>query len=180
MADSISTRIVSAGNSLRGGTCQLAGSETPAAYVYLIQRGHGSVKIGVAKDPEQRCRNLQTANHRKLRVIVAIPCVSQSAAYRLERDLHARLARYRLGTGEWFRKSVIRALRSEFALPDELLTVSQAALTSVTARRREDARRRYEDWTKERLLDHVAHLEWRLEKAENSTDQSTEASRKKG
>jgi predicted GIY-YIG superfamily endonuclease len=55
-------------------------------YVYFIQKGYGSVKIGVADNPEQRLRSLQTGNHGELHLIAKLPCSSRSAAFEMERD----------------------------------------------------------------------------------------------
>ena len=79
-------------------------------YVYLIQKGYGSIKIGVAKNPESRLKVLQTGNHGELFLIAKFPCTCRTEAYALESDLHKRFARFRLN-GEWFKKIILRKFR---------------------------------------------------------------------
>lgn len=68
------------------------------AGVYVISDGCGHVKIGVARDPEKRLRELQVGNANKLRVIGHFWCDrpgdSEAAAHR-ELD-------YCRARGEWF------------------------------------------------------------------------------
>ena len=79
-------------------------------FVYFIQRGYGAVKIGVSKNPESRCKQLQTGNFKTLHVIAKLPCKSRAAAMTLEKTLHRRYNRFRLNNGEWFKKGVLRAI----------------------------------------------------------------------
>jgi hypothetical protein len=68
-----------------------------ASFVYFIQDGDDSpVKIGVAADPEQRRRELQTGNYRRLAIRLVIP--GDSA---LEAELHRRFKDWHV-EGEWF------------------------------------------------------------------------------
>ena len=87
-------------------------------YVYMIQKGYGSIKIGVAQNPELRLKTLQTGNHGELFLIAKFPCTGRAEAYLLEADLHKRFSNFRL-KGEWFKKGILRELkhRSEI-LPD--------------------------------------------------------------
>lgn len=78
--------------------------------VYFIQKGYGSVKIGVAEDPERRLRELQTGNHGRLHLIAKLPCPSRAAAFALERQMHERFASDRL-QGEWFHKRILRKFK---------------------------------------------------------------------
>ncbi len=55
------------------------------------------VKIGFSKNPEQRIKNLQTGNSRRLGLMGWIECEGQS----FERCLHKKFERYRI-EGEWF------------------------------------------------------------------------------
>lgn len=64
-------------------------------YLYVIQDRH-HVKIGRAADPNQRLSELQTAHHRKLTLVCAVP-----AHAALERAVHERFASAQL-EGEWF------------------------------------------------------------------------------
>lgn len=79
-------------------------------YVYFIQKGYGSVKIGVADDPERRLRELQTGNHGALHLIAKLPCPSRAAAFAMERELHERFQSDRLN-GEWFHKRILRKFK---------------------------------------------------------------------
>ena len=67
--------------------------------IYFIQAGcNGPIKIGYAQSPEARRRELQTGNHEKLNLIVAIPGDPER-----ERSIHNDLRnhRYRVHS-EWF------------------------------------------------------------------------------
>lgn len=66
-------------------------------YVYFIQDG-ATVKIGRTNNPYIRLSELQTAHHRALTLVCAVP-----AHYSLEAAVHARFAHCRASeTGEWF------------------------------------------------------------------------------
>lgn len=68
--------------------------------VYFIRRGTSRVvKIGVAKDPWKRLRQLQTGSADRLKIVAVMPGTPAD-----ERALHRRFADLRLG-GEWFRMS---------------------------------------------------------------------------
>lgn len=81
-----------------------------ATYLYFIQRGFGSIKIGVSDDPDARCADLQTGNSQRLRVIAKFPMGSRTAAFALEKELHERFAHLCL-SGEWFRHRVLREMK---------------------------------------------------------------------
>lgn len=67
--------------------------------VYIIgNREHGLCKIGVSKDPEQRCRTIQTGFPYPLEVLAVFP----GKSFEYEKRLHKRAAPYQL-QGEWFR-----------------------------------------------------------------------------
>jgi hypothetical protein len=66
-------------------------------YVYFIQaRNGGPIKIGWAKDPEQRLANMQVANAEPLVIRTAVKSKPQA-----EKKLHERFAAKRV-RGEWF------------------------------------------------------------------------------
>lgn len=66
-------------------------------YLYFIQSDKtGRIKIGRAKDPHKRIRELQTGNAEQLKLIAYF----EGWAWR-ERKLHALLKDFRL-QGEWF------------------------------------------------------------------------------
>lgn len=84
-------------------------------YVYFIQHGYGSIKIGVSDNPEERCKQLQTGNQKKLRVICKFPFERRRTALDLERELHEKFKEHRL-EGEWFRKSILRKFKNRAVL----------------------------------------------------------------
>jgi predicted GIY-YIG superfamily endonuclease len=140
-------------------------------YVYIIQRGYGSIKIGVAKSPESRCEQLQTANHQKLSIIAQIPCRSRDAAFSLEKFLHAKLVRFRLANGEWFRKSALQVLRSGGTLKDEHLEVSAEGLFNLTERFLVEVRKEFDGKPRTDLLRHIASLRRRNAKLTEFNEQ---------
>lgn len=82
----------------------IAASEPkPRQRVYFAQSGEddGPVKIGVARDPVARLRELQVGNHEFLRLLgYTEECDAFKIEQRLHRQLHASCIR-----GEWFRIS---------------------------------------------------------------------------
>lgn len=68
--------------------------------VYVIRAIYsGHLKIGVARDPEYRLRELQTGTWESLKLLITMP-----GGRKLEQELHERFARYRMAR-EWFRHS---------------------------------------------------------------------------
>lgn len=66
-------------------------------WVYVIEAGeNGNIKIGWAKNPALRMKQLQTGSHAELDLVGVIP-----GTRFLEADIHRRLAECRL-VGEWF------------------------------------------------------------------------------
>ena len=86
---------------LFSGPAKESNGDGPSAYVYFIGDGE-FVKIGVARDPWHRLRDLQTAHPKPLRLISGIPCEIERRAYHIESELHKRFAGKR-ASGEWFR-----------------------------------------------------------------------------
>lgn len=72
------------------------------AYVYFIQQGSsdGPVKIGLAKNPLARLKNLQTASPFQLETLFSI-YVGNGAAY-VEAGLHRHFRDLNTIGGEWF------------------------------------------------------------------------------
>jgi len=70
--------------------------------VYLIRGNDGKYKIGIAKNPKQRIKQLQTGNSDKL---VIIETYESENASKIESALHNQLAHLR-NEGEWFDLSV--------------------------------------------------------------------------
>lgn len=64
--------------------------------VYFIQCASGYIKIGTAKDPNDRLTALQTAHAEPLKLLAVLP-----GGLRFEHELHERFADVRVG-GEWF------------------------------------------------------------------------------
>ena len=79
-------------------------------YVYMIQKGYGSIKIGVSKDPDARLRQLQTGNHGDLFIIAKFPFKSEAEARTMENELHKKFRKFRLN-GEWFKKGILREFK---------------------------------------------------------------------
>jgi hypothetical protein len=65
--------------------------------VYMIRAEGGDMKIGTAKDPLARMRQMQTGMPQKLRIVRVL-----EGSRAEEQGLHKRFAEYRL-TGEWFK-----------------------------------------------------------------------------
>lgn len=78
-------------------------SRTQAAFIYFIfNRDSNSIKIGRAKDVEQRLKSLQTSSPVPLELLKVIQLDSMKAAQNLERSLHVKFSHLRL-MGEWFK-----------------------------------------------------------------------------
>ena len=72
-------------------------------YIYLIKNIDDSFyKIGVARDPNKRIRQLQTGNSSKLSLITTY---KSPIAYKIEKVLHNRYS-YLRKEGEWFDFSI--------------------------------------------------------------------------
>ena len=73
-------------------------------YVYFIQEVIGiyaPIKIGVSKNVQERMRNIQGCNPRKLEVYAVIGPMGKAKAFNLEESLHRKFRRFHL-RGEWF------------------------------------------------------------------------------
>jgi len=70
-------------------------------FIYIIRQGNSRIfKIGVSKNPTQRCKSLQTGNPHGLKVIFTVPCNGVSA-YQAESLIHNHLKTEKV-KGEWF------------------------------------------------------------------------------
>ena len=67
--------------------------------------GPKTVKIGIAQNPKQRLKQLQTGNPNRMSLVMT---VSTRHAKKLECAMHNRLAEYRMN-GEWFRITAMEA-----------------------------------------------------------------------
>jgi len=75
-------------------------------YVYFIQvdkKKRQPVKIGYSSNPQQRLKELQTANAYKLKVSLQLPFDTEDAAREMEGTMHYLAGRkHRRLMGEWF------------------------------------------------------------------------------
>lgn len=71
------------------------------SYVYFIQEEGGLVKIGVAKDPDRRLKDLRAGNPRELVLLGTM-----RGGRDVEFELHNTFASYR-ERGEWFRPTKV-------------------------------------------------------------------------
>ena len=75
-------------------------------YIYFLRSGlRGPVKIGVAKNVDNRVASLQIGNPHELLLITKVKCKSRAHAFRLENELHKIFARKKI-RGEWFRSDI--------------------------------------------------------------------------
>ena len=70
--------------------------------VYLIRGNDGRYKIGIARNPKKRIRQLQTGNSDKLTLIETY---QSENAFKIETALHNRFS-YVRQEGEWFDLSI--------------------------------------------------------------------------
>jgi len=90
-------------------------------YVYLIRAGD-FIKIGHAKDPENRLAGMQTGSPHQLDLIAKMPFQTKLIAHEYELELHRRLADFHY-RGEWFREKCIELA---FRAPKPLLSKKQS------------------------------------------------------
>ena len=69
-------------------------------YIYVIGTDQPPYKVGIAKNPEQRLKALQTGHPQPLRIIQKIP-TDVKRTHLLEAAMHRNL-RHCQQTGEWF------------------------------------------------------------------------------
>lgn len=85
---------------------------TKKGNVYFIRDGMGNIKIGIAKDPFSRIKELQTANPNELEIYYIMQVPKMWDAQVIEKELHEYFSNYRK-KGEWFiEEPVIDWLRS--------------------------------------------------------------------
>ena len=70
--------------------------------VYLIRGNNGKYKIGIAKNPKERIRQLQTGNSDQLKIIETYESENAST---IEFALHAQYSHVKK-VGEWFDLSI--------------------------------------------------------------------------
>ena len=71
-------------------------------FVYLIRGNNGKYKIGIAKEPKKRLKQLQTGNSD---VLTIIETYQSENASKIESTLHNRYS-YLRNAGEWFDLSI--------------------------------------------------------------------------
>lgn len=71
------------------------------AYVYVIGREDGPVKVGYSVNPEDRIKELQSGAAFKLEIFHLAEAKNRKHAYTIEHDFHAVFSAKRL-FGEWF------------------------------------------------------------------------------
>jgi hypothetical protein len=77
--------------------------EVRSQCVYVIKTSGGHIKVGIAIDPEDRLRTLQTGNHETLELWRAIDCEADGVlAADMEQAMHRFLAPLHVH-GEWFK-----------------------------------------------------------------------------
>lgn len=72
---------------------------------------HGPVKVGIANDPADRLKALQTGNPKKLRLLLSMFTTNQEMALLSERRVHEFMADYRMA-GEWFDLTPMSAIHA--------------------------------------------------------------------
>lgn len=120
-------------------------SAEPQAFVYLVAaRGSGLVRVGLARDPGQRLRELQVGSPLKLELAHTHPCPDRLAAEAIVAELERRFAGRR-AHGHWYRLGA-GDLRSALRNPATLAAPARAAAARARAAaeqaRREAAFRR--------------------------------------
>jgi len=98
-------------------------SECVRRFVYVIGSEAGLQKVGLARDPQNRLRNLQCGNHSPLRLVAAFS-VSPALAHPTEAYAHYLLRSAR-AHGEWFAVS-----------PDGAASAVEEAVTAVAEGKR--------------------------------------------
>lgn len=72
-------------------------------WVYFMAAGQGDIKIGWARDPDKRLRELQVGNPKRLKILGVIP-----GSRLTEKEIHRYYAAARV-TGEWFKRKAVMA-----------------------------------------------------------------------
>ena len=89
-------------------------------YVYLVKSGNdvrAPIKIGVAKDVDQRIYDMQTGNPSELFLIAKMPFNSPRLAYHIENMLHKKFRKKRI-RGEWFKWNIKMKIISDICNVD--------------------------------------------------------------
>lgn len=106
-------------------------SHDEKTYVYVISAGPGFQKIGMAKNPKSRMRDLQIGNPIELEISHLVQPVPAHVARNIERTTHQMLRKFNCG-GEWFRCGVELAAQSvEIAFT--LLTIEKMHSHEIVA-----------------------------------------------
>jgi hypothetical protein len=96
------------------------------AYVYIIKRaGDGCIKIGVARNPKKRLKQLQTGSNVELFIVGCFPYKSRMEAFEMERQLHERFAIFRQ-EGEWFSGGLLKKMFNDALLKKDTAKILKA------------------------------------------------------
>lgn len=90
------------------------GGASPArsdvGYLYFIGNGEGPIKVGITRGlPIERCRDLQTGNPQKLKVLFSMKTINPEAT---EAHMHDMLSQFHVG-GEWYQRDAVEFLIDE-------------------------------------------------------------------
>ena len=89
------------------------------------------LKIGIAHDPQQRMKSLQTSNPNDLCFLHLVKCKGEAHAREVERDFHRRLAQFHI-RGEWFRGDAIGRFAKQMFRCMQIGRAKQAKSTSTS------------------------------------------------
>lgn len=95
------------------------------AYVYIIKRADGCIKIGVAKNPKKRLKQLQTGSNMRLEIAGSFPYKSRMQAFTMERELHERFSIFRQ-EGEWFTAGLLKKMFNDALLKKDMAKILKA------------------------------------------------------
>ncbi len=114
--------------------------------LYFIGDGE-RIKIGIAENPFERLKQLQTGNPLKLKMLLAIHLQNDGD---IEQLLHDKLTSYH-AHGEWFDISFASALDHLCAIRNDLVTGDSSVLRLENAPRPklEDCREEFEQWIRD-------------------------------
>src|SRR5207237_3685040 len=110
---------------------KMSGAERAAFVDVVAARGSGLIRIGVARDPAQRLRELQVGSPLQLELAHAHACPDRLAAEAIVEELQRRFGGRR-AHGHWYRLEV-GTVRSALAHPATLAAPEAAAAARALA-----------------------------------------------
>jgi hypothetical protein len=79
-------------------------------WLYFIGNGEGPIKVGITRGtPIERCRDLQTGNPKKLKVLYSMRTKNPEMT---EAHMHDLLGQFHVG-GEWYQRDAVQFLIDE-------------------------------------------------------------------